>query len=90
MEDPSTPLTNPDTECQLCMNTLDPDFSLECGHHMHRECLENHFIQECPFCRTPQFQVLVKGKNPSHSDEHIDEIFLDNSDNSHSAIVYSE
>ena len=32
----------------------------KCGHRLHATCLEKHFVQECPVCRTPQTDVTVE------------------------------
>ena len=55
-------------ECPICLESLAPGpekVILPCCHHFHHNCLQQHFIQECPVCRTPQYLVTVLGTSPS-------------------------
>ena len=57
-----------DLECPICLDTLaDDTVFLPCTHSMHRECLTQHFLPECPVCRRPQTLVPVTGSLPSRS-----------------------
>ena len=37
---------------------------LECGHWIHKKCVEKHFKPECPVCRKP-LNIKVKGTLPN-------------------------
>lgn len=68
-------------DCPLCLETLHIDFKLNCGHAMHPDCLKNHFLQECPLCRSPQHIIKVIGTKPSETLD-LTEIIFDESDDS--------
>ncbi len=51
--------------CHICLEPIGDALPLKkCGHRLHATCLEKHFVQECPVCRTPQTDVTVKGTPP--------------------------
>lgn len=68
-------------DCPLCLETLHIDFKLNCGHAMHPDCLKNHFLQECPLCRSPQHIIKVIGTKPSETLD-LTELVFDESDSS--------
>jgi hypothetical protein len=45
-----TAFTSTETDCAVCMESN--DVRLECGHNVHRKCLNKPV---CPICRAPQY-----------------------------------
>jgi hypothetical protein len=50
-------------ECPICYDSNDLIQLTSCRHYIHEMCIERHFRQECSVCRTPQFDVYVKGES---------------------------
>jgi hypothetical protein len=54
-------------ECGVCYGFFGPDsfikLNCKCAAKTCRECISNHFKQECPFCRTPH-NYPIKGTIP--------------------------
>ena len=69
----TTTFVDTTTICPICIESIGtaPPLS-KCGHRLHRQCLEKHFRQECPVCRTPQTDVQVRGARPRPSVEEED------------------
>jgi len=51
--------------CVICLEETKDELELDCKHHFHVTCLQQHFKQECPLCRRPQEKVKVFGSKPS-------------------------
>ena len=56
--------------CSICLDTINNDLKLDCGHDFHKSCIDKWFetqtnedhILTCPLCR---FEV----KKPNNEDE---------------------
>src|SRR5271154_2255939 len=49
------------SECVICLEIVEDPPKLNCSHRFHLECIQRHFKQECPLCRSPH-QIKVNGK----------------------------
>lgn len=57
-------------ECPVCLDKFTPeDKPLECGHWIHKKCVEKHFKPECPVCRKP-LNIKVNGTRPDGDIEY--------------------
>jgi hypothetical protein len=48
-------------DCIICLEVLNEQHSLECGHWIHISCIQKQFKPECPLCRHP-LKIMVHGK----------------------------
>ena len=58
----------PEDECAVCMNPLGSSVArLECGHHLHLECLQEAAKRKtaCPVCRNPFQKKTPLGHMPT-------------------------
>lgn len=58
IENKITP-NEPASTCPICLERMDSNYELECGHAFHAKCLVQWFRQKpyCPMCRDPGVRV---------------------------------
>lgn len=65
-------------ECPVCLEGFtNGDKPLDCGHWIHKKCVEKHFKPECPVCRKP-LNIKVKGRMPDCDIEYDPSSVVDN------------
>lgn len=52
---------NKPENCTICLELLNEDIPLDCGHWIHISCIQKQFKAECPLCRFP-LKIEVYGK----------------------------
>jgi hypothetical protein len=40
-------------DCSICLEKLNDEKVLECGHYFHNECIKKQIKAECALCRKP-------------------------------------
>ena len=48
------------SECPICLEHCDKEYSLVCGHFFHKNCLQRWLYQRntCPVCRQPSTHII--------------------------------
>ena len=57
-------MSNTSETCVICMEDIENEKPLLCGHIVHFECVKKQFKPECPICRAVIKNLKVSGTAP--------------------------